>query len=92
MFTSVAVCIGYDLAKAGYIVPKARCCVHNDLKQDLLTAGLKASFLHMCERMHMSVLCIVLCGKYDSAFFQHIATVQAQTLIPRSITDIFGAF
>ncbi len=42
--------------------------------------------------MHVSVLCVVLCGDYDSAFFQYVSDVQAQTMIPRFTTDIFAAF
>ncbi len=44
---SVAACVGRDIAKASYIVPSSHSYVHNGLQQHLLTAGLKASFLHI---------------------------------------------
>ena len=42
----VAVCVGRDIAKASYVGTSSHCYVHSGLKQDLLTAGLQASFLY----------------------------------------------
>ncbi len=46
----------------------------------------------MYEGMHVSVLCNVLCGDYNSAFLQHISNVWAQILIPRFTADISAHF